>query len=80
MKENEKGVAMDPTVLKDLTTVRMPYGKYKNMLLCDLPEHYVVWYHENGLPAGRLGMLLSTLYEIKLYGMEEILSRLKNNY
>jgi len=68
---------MDPTVLKDLMTMKMPYGKYKGMLLCNLPEPYVVWHHEKGFPAGRLGMLLSTLYEIKLYGLEDLLKPLK---
>lgn len=68
---------MDPTVLRDLVTMKMPYGKYKGMLLCNLPEPYVVWHYEKGLPAGRLGMLLSTLYEIKLYGLEYLLKPLR---
>lgn len=71
---------LDPSVLRDLTTMRMPYGKYKGIILCDLPEHYVVWYHETGLPEGRLGMLLSTLYEIKLYGLEDLLVPLKKSF
>ncbi len=72
---------MDPSVLSELVSVKMPFGKYKGVTLCDLPENYVVWYHETGFPKGRLGMLLSTLYEIKLYGLEELLAPLKkNNY
>lgn len=76
MEQNEKNM-MDPTVLQELVKTEMPYGKYKGVKLCNLPEYYVVWYHEKGFPAGRLGMLLSTLYEIKLYGLEYLLDPLK---
>lgn len=77
--ETEEKSMMDPTVLYDLVTVEMPYGKYKGVIICNLPEHYVVWYHENGFPEGRLGMLLSTLYEIKVYGLEDLLKPLKKS-
>ncbi len=79
MENKEKGM-MDPTILLDLVTTEMPYGKYKGVKLCNLPEHYVVWYHENGFPEGRLGMLLSTLYEIKIYGLEYLLNPIKKRY
>lgn len=79
MESDEKRM-MDPTVLLDLVSVEMPYGKYKGVILCNLPEHYVVWLHENSLPEGRLGMLLSTLYEIKVYGLEDLLKPLKKRY
>lgn len=55
----------------------MPYGKYKNWLFCNLPEAYLVWYHAKGFPVGKLGMLLSTIYEIKLNGLEYLLTPLK---
>ncbi len=80
--ENDIPGMMDPTTLFDLTSMEMPFGKYKGVILCNLPEHYVVWFHETGFPKGRLGMLLSTLYEIKLYGLEDLLKPLKkyNSY
>jgi len=78
MEDNDK-LTMDPTVLQELLTAEMPYGKYKGVILFNLPEHYVVWHHENGFPKGRLGMLLSTLYEIKLYGLEYLLKPLKKD-
>ncbi len=68
---------MNPQLLKDLVTMRMPYGKYKGRLLCDIPEPYLVWYHTKGFPEGKLGMLLATLYEIKLNGLEYLLQPLK---
>ena len=78
MDSDEKEM-MDPTVLQELLTTEMPFGKYKGVTLCNLPEHYVVWFHETGFPKGRLGMLLSTLYEIKLYGLEYLLKPFKKN-
>ncbi|MCL3782252.1 hypothetical protein EMN47_17830 [Prolixibacteraceae bacterium JC049] len=70
---------MDPTLLKTLVTMKMPYGKYKGYILCDLPEPYLVWYHQKGFPDGKLGMLLNTLYEIKLNGLEYLLHKIRKN-
>ena len=67
----------NPEILRDLVTMEMPFGKYKGRVLCDLPEHYVVWFYSNGLPEGKLGMLLGTLYEIKLNGLEHLLKRIR---
>jgi len=67
----------DPNLLTELVTMKMPYGKYKGYLLCDIPEYYLVWMHSKGFPNGKLGMLLSTMYEIKLNGLEFILTKLK---
>ena len=64
---------MDRQVLLELARVRMPFGKYKDRVLCDLPEHYLVWFHRKGFPPGRIGLLLSALYEIKLNGLEYLL-------
>ena len=67
----------NPNLLLDLITMKMPYGKYKGYTLCDIPEYYLVWMHGKGFPEGKLGMLLSTLYEIKLNGLEYLLTKLK---
>lgn len=56
----------------------MPYGKYKNRLICDLPEYYLVWYHSKGFPKGKLGEQLATMYEIKLNGLEYLLKPLRS--
>jgi uncharacterized protein (DUF3820 family) len=68
---------MDPKILEDLVRMKMPYGKYKGVTICDLPEPYLVWYHSKGFPQGKLGMLLHTIYEIKLNGLEDILKPLR---
>lgn len=67
----------DPKILIELANMEMPFGKYKGSRLCDLPEPYLVWFHKKGFPTGRLGMLLQTLYEIKLNGLEHLLQPLK---
>ncbi|WP_207425381.1 DUF3820 family protein [Pedobacter sp. SYSU D00535] len=69
---------MNSEALMELVTMRMPYGKYKGTLLCNLPEPYLVWYHSKGFPTGKLGMLLHTMYEIKLNGLEYLIAPLKN--
>jgi uncharacterized protein (DUF3820 family) len=65
------------THLELLVSMDMPYGKYKGRKLCDLPEYYLVWYHSKGFPKGKMGELLSTMYEIKLNGLEYLLTPLK---
>ncbi len=69
---------MDKNILIDICRTRMPYGRYKGYLLCDLPEPYLAWYHEHGFPSGKLGIELATLYEIKLNGLEYLLIPIKN--
>lgn len=64
--------------LLTLVTLQMPYGKYKDRLLCDLPISYLEWFQRKGFPKGKLGMLLQLMYEIKLNGLEYLLSPLKN--
>lgn len=56
----------------------MPFGKYQGVCLIDLPEPYVVWFHEKGLPEGELGRLLGLLYEIKLNGLEHLVNSIQD--
>jgi len=68
---------LTPDILTELVRFKMPYGKYKDTLIADLPEFYLVWYAGKGFPAGKLGMLLGTMYEIKLNGLEYLLKPLR---
>ncbi|MEO8769304.1 MAG: DUF3820 family protein [Ferruginibacter sp.] len=68
----------DPQLLLQLVRMEMPFGKYKGRLLYKLPVSYLEWFSQKGFPQGKLGMLLETLYEIKLNGLEHILEGLKN--
>lgn len=67
----------NPEFLKELVTMQMPFGKYKGTLLCDIPVFYLEWFRRKGFPKGKLGVLLETIYEIKLNGLEELLEPLK---
>lgn len=62
----------DPTLISDLVKVKMPFGKYEGRLLYQLPVSYLEWFNRKGFPAGRLGLQLRTLYEIKLNGLDYI--------
>ena len=68
---------INPQILVDLVTVKMPFGKYKNYILCDLPEPYLLWFYRKGFPPGKIGVLLSALYEIKLNGLEYLLKTIR---
>jgi uncharacterized protein (DUF3820 family) len=64
-------------ILTQLVVMKMPFGKYKNTLLCDLPISYLEWFKRSGFPDGKLGMQLNTIYEIKMNGLEYLLKPLK---
>lgn len=64
--------AFDPQMLVDLARMEMPFGRYQGRRLIDLPEPYVVWFRRQGLPKGRLGLLMGLLYEIKANGLEHL--------
>lgn len=67
----------NPNILLELVSQKMPFGKYKDVLLCNLPVSYLEWFYSKGFPAGKLGMQLSTIYEIKINGLEHLLQPLK---
>jgi uncharacterized protein (DUF3820 family) len=66
-------------LLLTLVQMRMPFGKYKGIVLCNLPVSYLEWFAKEGFPQGKLGMLLATIYEIKINGLEYLLEPLKRN-
>ncbi len=67
----------DPQLLSKLVSMQMPFGKFKGVLLCDLPMFYLEWFQRKGFPQGKIGVLLKTMYEIKLNGLEFLLEPLK---
>ena len=66
----------DPELLKSAINTQMPFGKYAGRKLIELPEPYLVWFHQQGFPKGKLGEQLALLYEIKLNGLEQMLQPL----
>ncbi len=69
---------LDPQLLKALVTTPMPYGKFSGRMIADIPEHYLVWMARSGFPKGKLGELLSLMYEIRLNGLEPLLTPLRS--
>ncbi len=64
----------NPEILKEICVVQMPFGKYEGRVLADLPVSYLEWFMRNGgFPKGKLGMQLSTIYEIKINGLMDLL-------
>lgn len=70
----------DQAQLIQLAHAKMPFGKYKDRYLIDLPEYYVVWYKNNGFPKGKLGEQLQLVYELKLNGLEDMLRQIKRQF
>ncbi len=80
VKEKGRGMVQfpfDPAVLIELAEMKMPFGRYSGRLLIDLPEPYVVWFAQQGFPAGKLGKMLAIVYEIKLNGLEYLFEPLR---
>jgi len=75
--EDQNSLLSDPEQLLKLAQYKMPFGKYKNRLLIDLPEPYVVWFYNKGFPPGELGKMLAIVYEIKLNGLEYLFKPLR---
>jgi uncharacterized protein (DUF3820 family) len=67
----------DSQILLRIVREKMPFGKYKDRKICDLPVSYLEWFTEKGFPTGDLGVLLQTIYEIKLNGLEYLLKPIR---
>jgi len=72
----EKNLLNDSALLREAINQTMPFGKYAGRKLIHLPEPYLVWFNSKGLPEGKLGQQLALIYEIKLNGLEKILTPL----
>jgi uncharacterized protein (DUF3820 family) len=68
---------MNPQDLLLLVTMRMPFGKYKDRLIADLPGHYLNWFARTGFPKGELGRLLALMQEIDHNGLKPLLDPLR---
>jgi uncharacterized protein (DUF3820 family) len=66
--------------LIDLAHARMPFGKFKDRYLTDLPEEYFIWFrNRGGYPEGKLGLMMESMYEIKLNGLEKMVRRVRDS-
>jgi uncharacterized protein len=68
---------MDPdekqNYLIRLAGTKMPFGKYKGRYLVNLPEAYLIWFRQQGLPKNELGRMLEEIIEIKTNGLEYLI-------
>jgi len=65
------------TLIK-LANYRMPFGKYADKLLVEIPERYYIWFANKGFPEGELGEFMRMMLEIKINGLEYLLTPLRN--
>jgi uncharacterized protein len=79
-KDKMEEAIPDKQQLLELINVKMPFGKYKDRAIIDLPEHYLVWFSQNGFPKGKLGNLMAMAYEIKLNGLEKMIYDLRKMF
>jgi uncharacterized protein (DUF3820 family) len=56
----EEAQGPNAALLLQLVKMKMPFGKYKDRLLCDLPVSYLEWFARKGFPAGKLGTVSYT--------------------
>ncbi|MDP4207999.1 MAG: DUF3820 family protein [Bacteroidota bacterium] len=66
--------------LVKLAHMRMPFGKYKDQYLSELPEPYLVWFKQQGFPKNELGRMLEEVLEIKVNGLEYLLRKIRKEY
>jgi uncharacterized protein len=69
---------MNARLFTELVTTKMPFGKYKETLICNLPVSYLEWFpRKGGFPKGKIGVLMATMYEIQINGLGYLLEPLK---
>lgn len=71
---------MQPEDLEKLVTIRMPFGKHKDQLICDLPGSYLAWFAREGFPPGQIGGLLQLMHELDHNGLACLLDPLRKRH
>ncbi len=67
------------TLIK-LANYRMPFGKYANRLLVEIPESYFIWFSNKGFPDGELGEFMAMMLEIKVNGLEYLIEQVQQKF
>lgn len=70
----------DKKELIELAHYKMPFGKFKDRYLVDLPETYLLWFQQQGFPNGKLGNLLKAMLEIKINGLEGLIRKIRKDF
>jgi len=63
--------------LRKLAFAKMPFGKYKDRYLSDIPEAYYVWFRQKGFPPGKLGQQMQAVFELKVNGICHFLRQIR---
>lgn len=71
-------------LLAEIGETHMPFGKFgpadyppRGVPIMDLPAEYLAWFKERGFPKGRLGELMSIVYEVKQSGADAVFQPLR---
>lgn len=70
----------DKQKLIELAHYRMPFGRFKDSYLIDLPEAYLMWFKQKGFPDGKLGRLMASALEIKINGLESLVRNIREDF
>ena len=70
----------DKKALIELAHYKMPFGKYKDYFLVDVPEYYYSWFKQKGFPEGKLGKMMLQMHDIKINGLEELIKNIQRNF
>ncbi|MEH6659091.1 MAG: DUF3820 family protein [Leeuwenhoekiella marinoflava] len=71
---------LNPESLVELAHYKMPFGKYKDRYLVEIPEYYFGWFKQKGFPEGKLGFMMEQMHEIKINGLEELIFKIRRQY
>ncbi len=72
--------ATQQRLLIELAHAKMPFGKYKDRYLVDLPEAYLIWFQQKGFPKGKLGQQLIQMLDIKINGLEPMIRNIQRQF
>ena len=73
-------INLDQSKLIELAHYKMPFGKYKDHYLVDIPEYYYAWFRQKGFPEGKLGVMMLQMHDIKINGLEDLIKTIKNQF
>lgn len=49
----------------ELLEYKMPFGKFKDWKIVDVPVEYLLWFKDKGFPQGKLGRYMQIVMEMK---------------
>jgi len=75
--QHNDSILFEQDDLIKIANMKMPFGRFKNERLIDLPEPYLLWFVDRGFPTGKLGELMQKTLEIKINGLDSLIQPLK---